>query len=90
MLATPCARSRSRTGDPPARGMHHSSQPTPAKLNQNPADSTHSGSTSSIATAAIASACGIAIDRRVLRARATTAIISSVRTVGSEKPDAAA
>src|SRR5690606_1910894 len=63
-------------------GKHHTSQATPAKLSQNPAVSSDSGSTRVTATAASASESATRSERRAIRATTTTPIISTVRTVG--------
>ena len=91
-VATPWAERKSRSSlrGPSCGGRHHTSQATPAKLSQNPACSTASGSASTIASTASASACQAPSGRRPMRAPATTAIISNVRTVGNENPATAA
>ncbi|MNT17278.1 hypothetical protein D3C72_1524190 [compost metagenome] len=89
-LATPCpARApRSIAANPFGRpcGRHHNNHRTPPKLSQKPADSTDSGAGSNIASAASAKPCATVTGRRTTRARATTAIINAVRTVGSSLP----
>ncbi len=88
--ATPCA---SRNGLiqplPCCRGKHQSSQPTPAKLSQKPGASTDSGSNSNTARRASAKDSLPDCARRSSFASNTTAIISSVRTVGNAKPASA-
>ena len=88
--ATPCA-SRNGLSQPlPCwRGKHQSSQPTPAKLSQNPGASTDRGSNSNTAIRASANDSALDCARRRSFATSTTAIIKSVRTVGKAKPASA-
>ena len=90
-VATHCAvRNPGTSRCSSTRGRHHTSQATPAKLSQNPAVSSDSGSTRVTATAASASESATRSERRASRATTTTPIISTVRTVGSSQPATAA
>ena len=71
-------------------GRHQASQTTPAKLSQNPAINTAIGSHANTTNAASANEVATPPGRRPKRAITTTAIISTVRTVGSAKPATAA
>jgi hypothetical protein len=93
-VATACASKKPRNCAfqlrSPSPGRHHSSQATPPKLSQKPGASTDSGSTSNTAIVASANASTARCARRNRRASTTSAIISTVRTVGSAKPATAA
>ncbi len=89
-VATPWALRNPRSQPCSRPGRHQISHSTPAKLSQKPGARTASGSNNSIASAASDSDWATVARRRLQRAVATTAIISTVRTVGSAKPAAAA
>src|SRR3546814_19018750 len=88
MVLTACALSNPRQ-PALAPGKHHSSQPTPRKLNQNPGASTANGSANTTAASASANVDAVPAGRRNNRASNNTPIISRVRTVGKAKPAAA-
>jgi len=89
-VATACAPRKPRNHPRQPRGVspcrHHSSQATPPKLSQKPGASTDSGSASSIASSARASASAAPWLRRSNRASTAMPIISAVRSVGSASP----
>lgn len=86
MVATACADRNPRNIERSSAGRHHTSHATPAKLSQKPATNTLNGSHSSTANIANARICAVLARRRSTRASATTAIINTVRTVGSARP----
>ena len=69
---------------------HHISHSTPPKLSQKPGARTDKGSNASTAHTASASSCLVGAGRREQVAAASTATISTVRTVGSANPATAA
>ncbi len=89
-VATVCADRKPRTMARSSDGRHQTSHATPAKLSQKPATSTLSGSHSTTANKASESTCAVEARRRSTLARATTAIINTVRTVGSARPASSA
>ena len=85
-LATPCAARNWRTWPERIPCRHQASHATPPKLSQNPGRNTDSGSIISTSMSATDSDCATPVCRRIIKAPATKAIISTVRRVGSDAP----